>query len=159
MFINAPINAALELRVMEDDYSILPMPKWDEAQEEYITMADGNHNALAIPVTVQNLEAVGTITEALSAESYKIVFPAYYDVALKVKGTRDPESIKMLDRIVESSAFDFGYIYDGWKGFAVMLYSQLTSNSKNIESAYERYERSSLRWYNSLLEVFENYEG
>ncbi|MBO5649225.1 MAG: hypothetical protein J6S76_04865, partial [Clostridia bacterium] len=38
MFINAPINAALELRDMEDDYSILPMPKWDEAQEEYITM-------------------------------------------------------------------------------------------------------------------------
>ena len=159
MFINATIDAALALRDMEDDYSILPMPKWDEAQEKYITMSDGNHNALAIPVTVQNLEAVGTITEALCAESYKIVFPAYYDVALKVKGTRDAESIKMLDMIVESSAFDFGYIYDGWKGFAVMLYSQLTSNNKNIESAYKRYERSSLKWYNSLLEVFENYEG
>ncbi|MBO5649541.1 MAG: hypothetical protein J6S76_06465, partial [Clostridia bacterium] len=159
MFINSTLDSALSMRNMEDDYSILPFPKWDETQKNYYTKSSGAHDALAVPITVRDLERAGTITEALCAETYKILFPAYYDLALKVKGTRDEESIKMLDMIVDSCVFDFGYLYDGWKGLAVMLYQQLTRENKNIESAYRRYERSAVKWYNSVLETFENYEG
>ncbi len=147
------------MRNMEDDYAILPYPKWDEAQENYYTMADGAHQSLAIPVTVRNMEAAGTITEALNAESYKILYPAYYDVALKVKGARDEESIKMLDMIKESCVFDFGFIYDGNKAYGGILFSQILRNNKHIESTWKRYERSATKWYDSILEAFENYEG
>ena len=160
VFINGLISQALtDFRAMDDDYSILPYPKWDEAQDEYYTMVDGLHDAMAIPVTIEDPEFVGTITEALCAESYKIVFPQYYDVALKVKGTRDPESIEMLDRIVQSRVFDFGYVFDNWKGFSFLLESQVQRKNKNIESTYKRNERSAMKWYNSILEAFENYEG
>ena len=56
---------------MEDDYSILPYPKWDEAQENYYTMVDGGHQIQAVPLTTKNLERAGTILEALNAESYQ----------------------------------------------------------------------------------------
>ncbi|MBO5649360.1 MAG: hypothetical protein J6S76_05550, partial [Clostridia bacterium] len=84
---------------------------------------------------------------------------AYYDVALKVKGTRDEESIKMLDRIVQSRVFDFGFVFDGWKGYGFILQHQVVRNNKNIESVVTRYERSASKWYDSILEAFENYEG
>ncbi|MBO5649185.1 MAG: hypothetical protein J6S76_04665, partial [Clostridia bacterium] len=86
-------------------------------------------------------------------------YPAYYDVALKVKGARDEESIKMLDMIKESCVFDFGFIYDGNKAYGGILFSQILRNNKHIESTWKRYERSATKWYDSILEAFENYEG
>ncbi|MBO5648886.1 MAG: hypothetical protein J6S76_03120, partial [Clostridia bacterium] len=153
MFINGVIDYALSCRDMEDDFSILPYPKWDEAQENYYTMVDGVHHALSIPKTIQNKEAVGTIIEALSAETYKQVVPVYYDLALKVKGARDEESIEMLDRIVASRVFDFGYMYDNFKGYSFLLQNQIARNHKNIESTVKRYSKSAPKWYNSVLEA------
>ena len=90
VFANANIGDALGyFRDLEDDYAILPYPKLDENQPEYYTMVDGSHQVMAVPITVSDTERIGVIVEALCAESYRKVVPAYYDVALKFKGTRD----------------------------------------------------------------------
>jgi len=119
VFTHGVISQSLDyFRDMEDNYSILPYPKWDEQQNEYHTMADGSHAVMAVPKTIvgdaQNM--AGTIIEVLNAESWKHVVPAYYDTALKFKGTRDAESIAMLDLIVEIRVFDRGYIYSSGMG-------------------------------------------
>lgn len=44
----------------------------------------------------------------MACESRKSVIPAYYEVALKVKFTRDEESAKMLDLAFENRVFDYG---------------------------------------------------
>ena len=100
-------------RERKGEYGILPYPKLDEEQDDYKNIVDGYHAALAIPKTISDPEFVGIITEALNAESNKIVFPAYYEVALKVKYAHDDESVQMLDKIVNSRVFDFGYVYGG----------------------------------------------
>ena len=98
--------------VFETDYGIIPYPKWDTKQESYYTMVDGGHDTMGkFPCRLRIPEFVGIVTEALCAESYKRAIPAYYDVALKVKGTRDETSIKILDLLFENPRFDFGYIY------------------------------------------------
>ena len=48
------------------------------------------------------------ILEALACESYKSVVPAYYEIALKTKYTRDEDSARMLDIIFENRVFDLG---------------------------------------------------
>ena len=63
--------------------------------------------------------------------------PAYYDVALKFKGTRDERSIEMLDAIVQSRVFDFGYVYGGW-GCVFWIQYMMEQKSKDITSYYER---------------------
>ena len=137
VFTHGVISQSLDyFRDMEDDYSILPYPKWDEAQKEYHTMSDGSHAVEAVPVTVplDKRETVGIIIEALNAESWKHVVPAYYDTALKFKGTRDDESIAMLDMIVNSRVFDMGYIYSGGKGPGFALQQLFTNDDTNIAS-------------------------
>ncbi|MCR5264757.1 MAG: hypothetical protein K6D94_12840, partial [Clostridiales bacterium] len=98
------------------DFGIIPYPKWDENQERYLTMVDGGHAAEAVPLTCQDPERTSVILEALNAETYKTVVPAYYEIALKVKYARDNESIEMMDMIMQSRIFDFGYVYDNWNG-------------------------------------------
>jgi hypothetical protein len=154
--IGASTGAIAEL---EDDMGFLPYPKWDEAQEEYYTMVDGSHQALAVPTTASKLDMIGAVTEVLNAESWKLVTPAYYDVALKVKATRDMESVTMLDNIVNSRIFDFGYVYDGWEGPCFLLEKLVQQGNTNFESEYAKMEKKVTKRYETVLEYFENYSN
>ena len=98
------------LRDMETDFGILPYPKLDEAQTNYINTSRDNFDLFVLPVDVPDVEFSGLITEALSAESYRRVIPQYYDVVLKVKNSRDEESAEMIDLIRDTLSFDLGYL-------------------------------------------------
>jgi hypothetical protein len=160
LFISGTLDMTINyFRDRTAEYGILPYPKLDEKQEKYYTMADGYHAALAIPKTVIDKEYVGIITEALNAESYKIVFPAYYETALKVKYAYDAESVEMLDMIVNSRVFDFGYVYDNWKGVSFFLQRIIgTEKSKDFESYYAVNSAASIDAYNKLIKYFDSLE-
>lgn len=95
------------LRDMDADFGIIPYPKYDEKQENYFSRIEGAEFT-AIPVTSPDLERTSVILEALACESYQSVVPAYYDIALKTKYTRDDESAQMLDIIFNNRIFDLG---------------------------------------------------
>ena len=58
------------LRGMEMDFGILPLPKLDSAQENYITHMNPHTGAgISIPVSASDLERTGMILEDLAAES------------------------------------------------------------------------------------------
>ncbi len=160
VFANGTLGHSLTaLSDMTDDIGFLPYPKWNEEQESYYTMADGSHQALAVPITASNLEMIGAVTEVLNAESWKDVVPAYYDVALKVKATRDLESVEMIDIILNSRMFDFGYVYNGWDGASFLLSEFVTNKSTDFESDYAKKEKIINKQYESVIEYFENYDN
>ncbi len=143
-----------EFRDFEDDYGILPYPKYDENQTNYYTMADGFHTVLAVPKTVKDTEFVGTMVEALSAESWKTVTPTYYEIALKTRYLRDNESKEVLDLIIEGTTYDFGYIYDGWGGFAFSLQRLVSAGNSNFESHYNQNRPNARARYKKIVKAF-----
>ena len=132
---------------MKDTYSILPFPKWDEAQENYYTNADDKFQVFSIPKTVSDTSFVGMIFEALSAESYRSVYPAYYDVALKGKYSSDPSTAEMIDIIMEGRKFDVSFQF-GEKQMARLPYlfrdllqfpnQELASKAAGAEKAFNK---------------------
>ena len=157
LFANGLIEMAVNnLREAEFDYGIIPYPKWDAAQEDYYTSVDGGHEGLAILKSISDPEFAGTISEALCAESWKRVVPAYYDVALKFKGTRDERSIEMLDNIVQSRVFDFGYVYGGW-GCVFWIQYMMEQKSKDITSYYEKNFSSYEKTMEKVFKAFDEY--
>lgn len=162
LFTNGFISETLtHLRDMTDAYGILPYPKWDESQDDYYTMSDGSHTALAIPVTVpeDNLEFVGAITEALCAETYKTLMPTYYEVALKLKGTRDDESMEMIDFITSRIVYDMGYVYLKPSGCGFLMQDLVMSNNPNFESYWAGIESSVTKHYKDVEAYFINYSS
>lgn len=145
------------LRDFEDPYAIIPYPKFDEQQENYYSMLDGYHAVIGVPMTAQNLELAGIITEAMTAESWKEVIPAYYDVALKTKGVRDEESIAMMDLIMDSVKVDFTYIYDNWQGYAFTIQDLLSTKNQNFASEVKKKSKVVERWYNKVIDAFVEY--
>lgn len=136
------------LREMETTYSMLPYPKWDEAQSGYYTNADDKFTAFAIPMTAYgNTDFIGVIYEALCAESYKKVYPEYYDTALKGKYSSEPETAEMVDIIMSGRDFDFSFQF-GETYFVRLPYlvrDMLLNNKTNVASEYKVKEKAMLK--------------
>ncbi|MCL2816443.1 MAG: hypothetical protein FWD23_17750 [Oscillospiraceae bacterium] len=95
------------LRAMETDFGILPVPKYDESQDKYYSrVIDGWINC--VPITAQDLDRISIIMEALAVESKNITMPAYFETALRTKYSRDDESKEMLDIIYANRTTDLG---------------------------------------------------
>ncbi len=126
-------------RDMQQDFGLLPTPKLDQDQEKYYsTMSIWNNGAIYIPVTVSDTERTGIIIEAMSAESMYTLTPAYYDLSLKTKFTRDDESAAMLDIIFQNRVIDMGATYN----FGSLL--DIVLNGKEFSSEYAKREEKAL---------------
>ena len=100
-----------QIRDMESDYALLPLPKWDVEQSEYYTFVHDQYSIVGIPLSVQDPAMASAVMEAMAAESYRHVSPAYYDLVLNGKYIRDPNTAEMLDIAIAGIKIDFGWIY------------------------------------------------
>ncbi len=158
MFIDGYVQASFtKSRDLKADFGMVPYPKFDENQENYYTLVDGAHSGLAVPVTVpdEDLGFVGLITEALCKETKESVVPKYYEIALKEKYTRDDGSIEMLDLIMDSRTYDFGYIYDSWSGVLLKIENLTFADSTDVASWYAGIQSSVEAYYDTLFGLFE----
>ena len=96
------------LRDMKSDFGIIPFPKADAAQKEYGTLAEAGTRTMTVPSTVKDTELVGSVLETLNFLSWRDVMPAYYEVTLKQKYSRDSISAQMLDIITNAVYYDLG---------------------------------------------------
>lgn len=139
-------------REMEDDFGIIPVPKYDEAQEQYYSyMIPYEVHAAIIPVSAADADRSGVAIQALSIYSIHYLTPAYYDTVITGKGLRDMDSWEMLDLILDSAIYDLGRMYD-WGGFASGIASSI-HNKREISSSYKRKSKAI---QSSLEETIEN---
>ena len=117
------------------DYGIVPYPKLDEEQDQYY--AGYTDRYFLVPYNTPDAEYVGTIIESMSAEGYRQVTPAYFEVALKNRYTKDQTSKEMVDIIKQSMVLDFAYVYGADKWWSRSLYALLSN--KNGEGASKDY--------------------
>ena len=73
---------------METDFGIIPYPLYDENQEDYHTQVADCSTMFALPADCRDTSFAGAVLEAIAAESYRSVTPAYFEVALNEKYTR-----------------------------------------------------------------------
>ena len=145
------------LRAMESDYGILPMPKWNKEQPAYYTVSADVYSLFCIPVTCSKIEAVGAVMEALCAESYRKVTPAYYEVALKQKYSRDEETSQMLDIVRAGLKFDFGTVNTAnVEGVNAVFRHLMDDKSTDFVSRYESSENTYQTALNKLIEAYQD---
>ncbi len=97
-------------RDMEDDYGVIPFPKYDETQETYLSLIHDVAYMYGIPTDCQNVEITCAMMEALASESHRSVMPVYYGQVLKDKYARDTLSGQVIDIIHDNPVADFAYI-------------------------------------------------
>lgn len=94
------------------DYGMLPFPKYNEQQTDYLSGISVWHTSFyALPEFAKDAEYSGVVTESLAAYSEKLVTPAYYEKTLVGRYVTDEESGDMLDIIFDNRVFDLGLYY------------------------------------------------
>ena len=145
------LSEVTALRDMDDDFGIIPTPKYDENQENYINLG-GSPFFMTVPVTSPDLERTGAVMEALASYSAGVIDTAYYDIVLKGKVSRDDESAGMLDLIISTLEYYHplansylnapladDYIWKGKTDFASYFASVKDSINAEIDQAIETY--------------------
>lgn len=115
------------LRTMEVDFGILPIPMYDEHQTGYkISVNPYVGTATCMPISNYNYENTGYFLEAIASESRYMLLPEYYEVTLKGKISRDEESSEMLDIIFSNRIYDLGQIFDPGGFSNTLIYMTMT---------------------------------
>ncbi|MCL2099512.1 MAG: extracellular solute-binding protein [Oscillospiraceae bacterium] len=112
LFYNITFNRIPKFRSMNADFGILPLPKFDEMQENYYCES-GSGMLAVIPVTAEDPNKNGAFLEAYAYYGWSYVVPAYKEVSLKTKMARDDESAAMVDLIDISRVYDLGRLFWG----------------------------------------------
>ena len=156
------LSHAVNYRDSEVDIGVLPYPKFDENQENYVSLDWGG--LMAIPATILQPDMVGAVIELLSYESGNEVVPTYYDVLLSGKLARDTDTVAMLDIMFDTIAYEVGGNYFGFEGGLTNLFyttSSLAIDQKSTDfvSWYKKNEKLAAavlnRFYKSLEKVEE----
>ncbi len=156
LFNLAGIYYAPQFREMQDDYGIIPLPKYDEAQADYYSPIFSNPFPITvIPVTNDNLEYTGILLEEMPYRGYTELLPALYDTVLTGKCARDDDSVEMLDIIFNNKFYDIGMIFD-FGGVRTELRKHFDNLDDNLVSGFESIRPKVEANIQSLLEAVEN---
>ncbi|MGM9624267.1 MAG: hypothetical protein ACI3XM_01045 [Eubacteriales bacterium] len=145
------------LREIEFDFGILPMPKFDEEQENYRVFCGAG--LIGIPSDAENPERSGVIAEALAYYSYREIRPAFFDIVLENKAVRDENSYKVIQLMHENKVFDFGFNFDGTgSAYNIMKTVVVDKKSTDFASEYAKKEKTINAAFNKIIDAVKDME-
>jgi hypothetical protein len=151
---------AAELRREEAEFGIIPMPKKNLQQDNYISYARNWFNVF-IPKSTKDEKVTDVIVEVMAALGLKYIKPAYYDNILKSRSTYDKNSREMIDIIFETKTYDMidYFAPDGDQNddstFVNIIKAGIQESSEGIASKYKMQARVVNNNINTLLSKME----
>ena len=150
-----------DIRDMEEQYGIVPMPKYDEVQPAYGTLQHDQFTVYAVPSTAaeDKLPLLGAVLEVMASESLRTVKPAYYEIALKRKYMSDPVAWDMLDLIFNTIRIDAGIVYTAALGSPHDQFRQIITAKKNtVASRFKKMDKTVQKNLSKMLKKLDALE-
>jgi len=140
LFYMTGIGTAMEYRYMDTDFGILPVPKFDEAQNNYYTsLSTSNSAAIAIPKSCGSADDAAFVLQATCLASTDTLQKAFYETVLTGVTARDEESGEMLDILFAGRVFDLAFI-QRWGDLFGLFSGLVNSRSSDLTSKYQKME-------------------
>ena len=137
----------------EFEVGILPLPKYDVAQESYNHVNWGNN--IIVPSTVQNKEMVGQVLELMGYYSNTLVLEKYYDEVLQLRVSEAPDDRDMVELIYDTVVYDPGIAFcDGNGQLYNLVYTTcfgIREDNANITSYYQKNYRHAEKYLKNLF--------
>ena len=155
LFMCEVVDITRRYRDMESDFGILPFPKYDTAQQEFYSYVSEGVLVVGVPTSMQGSDAemIGSVIEDMAYEGRINILPAYYDITLLRKNTRDEESAAMLDIVFRQRKYPIDVTYN-FNGMTGIIYSMVNRNVNEVASLYERHEPRVQQLIDRLLENY-----
>ena len=129
---------------MISEYGVLPVPKYDKAQEQYYSFSNaGVGTTLSIPTSAAQLDMdlFAQTLETYCLLSQKLVKPAYYEITLMTRNIQDLDSAEMLDLVFQHRIYDLA-AYFGDLGLAGIFEEAAIGTDDTFSSKYASASRA-----------------
>ncbi len=145
-----------EMREMESDYGVLPLPKFNSDQKEYVTNIQSSATITCLPKTVpaSRIDMVDAVLEGWAAEAYRVVLTPFIETALKLKYSRDALSGQVIDIVFDTAGLNFLEMYSDPTGgiFSTGLVNQVTNGKQNFASIVKKLLPAAQKQLDSYIE-------
>ena len=143
------------------DFGIVPVPKWDANQAEYISTVHqdwGSFMSVEYSQPEDKLEMISAIMEDMAYESLQIVKPAYYDTVLTGRYAKDAESARMLDIVYSNVTIDLGILFE-YYGIGVdgSVRGAIKTGNTTLTSAIKTQQRLNNSLLKNVIDAFDKY--
>ena len=122
-------------------YGILPAPLRDENQPDYYTKLYDEFAVWGVSKNIldADVDFIAHITDALCAESSQTVYPKFYDILLRQRYSKDPDTARMIDIIMKNVNIDPTFMYsNALGGYALIVRDLLRSfSAPDLASSYQ----------------------
>lgn len=153
------IGDLTKMRDIEFTIGILPYPKLDGDQENYVSSLHDTSEVGAIPMTLppDSMDFCTTCLEVFCRETGKMVIPKYYEEGLKVKYSNGQDDARLIDLIHDSISSPFPVAFNGTLGgflLGTCFSTPLGSNSTDFASAYQKSSKAALKTLDKTAKAF-----
>ncbi len=154
LFMSGTMDETVELINMKGDYGVVPQPKYESSQENYVSGVDTCAPMLSIPVQVKDLDMEGMILEYMAYESENTLLPAFYDTTIKTKRMEDAKDYDMLDIVRKSARYDWTSIYLFGSTTNDIMGKMLAAG--NFASVYKRFQAKAQGEIDDVIDQIES---
>jgi len=132
---------------MSTTYGVLPVPKFDAAQEHYYTNVQQSMSLWGVPVDVKNKEASVAVLTSLGYDSNRLVIEPHYERLLKVRYVKDSTSGYMIDLIYNGIWMNFDTLYNETLGTSVTASARVTMPAYVFRTMSKGEKTNITRWW------------
>ena len=151
------VSQLTEVDKMPDvkNWGVLPMPKLDTEQEDYVTAPGNAFDVWCIRKGARDLAMSGAVLECYASESYRYSAPLYYEESLSPRYSNDMNGIKIFELIRSNLEFDFGRLSNKQLGnFDEFMRNSYMSGNNQLIQEWATNGKSMQRKLTSLLDAY-----
>lgn len=137
------------------DYGIIPLPKYNETQEKYLTATQYiMGTCISVPVNSPDIEMTGILLEAFSAESMYTTLPVFIETVIKTKKAPDERAPHMIDLLFDGIVYDVAAAFN-WGGLQTLIANTIPKNGENtFSSAYASLETKAIEQMQKTVDLY-----
>ncbi|MBQ8213016.1 MAG: extracellular solute-binding protein [Clostridia bacterium] len=159
------LSAVNNFRDMEDDYGLVPMPKYDSNQEKYYAVGGNLVWMLPSTATEENNILSAKVMEVMGYLNRQDVVPEYYDITLGLTLARDENVQEMLAHIRDGAVIRWEYVFD--RVFSPSIWNMLQMDEQFRHPISEKvnvyhgqnvvtwWEYNQQTWANAVADLYE----
>ena len=141
--VNRAQYAFKALRNADVSYGIVPVPKYDENQQNYRTVMGNPVTLYGVTLSTPKKETCTAVLECMGSYGYRLTTPAIFENSMKVRYSDNDVNAQMYDIVRESISFELGRFLNKYlSNITDIFFGQVMSKSPNWASTTERYRKT-----------------
>jgi len=158
---NRTYYAVNHLLEVEFSYGLVPTPKYDENQEDYISV-------LANPITLygimsdveeSRLSEMTAVIECWGSEGYRQTTPALFETNMKLKYSETSDESEMFDIVHDTINLDLGRVFSKDLQYMSEIHSKAAAAGAAWASRLAQYQKPLDKGLKKIVDAFEKIQG